>query len=409
LQHYRDGDATPAERLELMQLLHTGELETPVRQWLLGMIQQHGSPNEKADALDQEKPNASLHEKPDALGQEKAEQVLTAILQAGRVAAGLRAQRPRHILSWKLAAAAAVLFVIGYTALRIDRHQTSAAVAKNAQPPRQDVPPGKHAAVLTLANGRKILLDNAQSDTVGRQGNSTVINTRGMLSYHGPAASGSADPPAAASTYNTLTTNAGNQYEVILPDGSKVWLNAASSIRFPVSFGNNERKVAITGEAYFEVAACAGHPFVVQHGTTVVRVLGTSFNMNTYEDESALTTTLLTGAIRIGQGANSRVMRPGQQARLGADDKLTVIDDVNTEEVVAWKNDLFYFRGADMGSIMRQLTRWYGIQVEGDTHIQERFYAKIPKTASLKEVLNAFSLTEKVHFEIEGRTVKIMP
>lgn len=383
LQRYEHGEATPAERLELMEILRTGELEEPVRQWLSEVISQ-GS----AGA--------------DELGEEKAEQVLTAILQAGRVEDGLRSRRRLPV--WKMAAAAAVLFVIAYGAFVIGRRSSPAVFVVNNQRPKQDVPPGKHAAVLTLSNGQQVFLDSAQNGAVSRQGNVTVINTKGMLSYQGPSAG---DLPE--STYNTLTTNAGNQYQLVLPDGSRVWLNAASSIRYPVSFGSGERKVEITGEAYFEVAASAGRPFIVRHGATVVQVLGTNFNMNTYEDESALTTTLLEGAIRIGQGANSRLIRPGQQARFTANGTLTITDDVNTEEVVAWKNDLFYFRGADMSSIMRQLTRWYGIRVEGDTHIQERFYAKIPKSANLTEVLNAFSLTGKVHFEIEGKTVKIQP
>ena len=384
LQQYQNGEATPKERLELMEIVRSGELEAPVRQWLSEVIEE--APEGAADEL----------------GEERAEVLLSNILQAGRVEDGLRPIRRWAI--WKMAAAAAVLFVIGFSAFWTGRRSMPVAVAVNDPKPKQDVLPGKHAAVLTLGNGQQVLLDSGRDGTVGHVGNLTVINTQGMLSYKGLPAGSSAE-----NTYNTLTTNAGNQYQLILPDGSKVWLNAASSIKYPVAFGSRERKVEITGEAYFEVSASASRPVIVAHGNTVVQVLGTNFNMNTYEDESVLTTTLLQGAIRIGQGANSRLIRPGQQARLNANGTLTVVDDVNTEEVVAWKNDLFYFRSADMPSIMRQLTRWYGIRVEGNTNIQERFYAKIPKSAKLTEVLNAFSLTEKVHFDIEGKTVKIKP
>ncbi|MBS1665433.1 MAG: FecR domain-containing protein [Bacteroidetes bacterium] len=392
LERYRDGAATPAERAELMEILRTGEMEEPVRQWLLETVQQTFGEGGKGD---------------DELGEERAEQLLSGILQAGRVADGLAAGRRapvRRMTVWRVAAAACLLLLVAFGGYLIVGKKKPAVFAVNNRGPKQDVAPGKHAAVLTLAGGQQIFLDSAQSGTVGRQGNVTVINMKGMLSYQGLPAGA-----APESTYNTLTTNAGNQYQLILPDGSRVWLNAESSIRYPVSFGNKERKVEISGEAYFEVTASANHPFVVQHGSAVVQVLGTSFNMSTYEDEAALTTTLLQGSIRFGRGPGGRLIRPGQQARLDASGALTVVDDVNTEEVIAWKNDLFYFRGADMNSIMRQLTRWYGIRVEGNTHIPERFYAKIPKSANLTEVLNAFSLTEKVHFEIEGKTVKILP
>jgi transmembrane sensor len=417
LQHYRDGETTPAERLELMEILRTGEMEEPVRQWLLAAVGQAITGSEAAgeggNGPAREEGNRPIGEKRDGpagmadeLGEERAEQLLMGILQAGRVADGLRDQRPGHVRRipvWKMAAAAAILFIISYTGYWLTARKPATTIAANHQQ-KQDVPPGKHAAVLTLANGQQVFLDSAQTGTVGRQGNVTVINMKGMLSYRGLTAGAPTD-----TTYNTLTTNSGNQYQLILPDGSKVWLNAKSSIRYPVSFGDKERKVEVNGEAYFEVMASASHPFIVQHGAAVVQVLGTNFNINTYEDESALTTTLLQGVIRFGRGADSRLIKPGQQARLGANGSLTIVDDVNTDEVVAWKNDLFYFRGTDMNSIMRQLTRWYGIKVEGDTKIQERFYAKIPKSVNLAEVLNAFSLTEKVHFEIEGKTVKILP
>ena len=303
-----------------------------------------------------------------------------------------------------MAAAAVLLLIAGIGGYwRLTQTGTPKAIANKT--PQLDVAPGVHAAVLTLANGQKVLLDSAISDTVGRQGNTTIINMKGLLAFKG-ASSNSASELA----YNTLTTNPGNQYQLILPDGSKVWLNAASSIRFPVSFSEKERKVEVMGEAYFEVISNAQRPFLVQHGATTVTVLGTNFNINTYADEQSVTATLLEGAISIGQDGSSRVIRPGQQARVNEGGRINVMDNVNTEEVVAWKNDLFYFRSADIRTIMRQLARWYDIRVEyGKEDIGERFYAKLPKSAHLSEALDALALTGKVHFVLEGRTVTVRP
>jgi transmembrane sensor len=403
LQRYTDDAATPSERLELMEALKDEAQEESVRQWLLATLERYDAGGRTA--IGAQDAGSDI---PD-LSEEKAEQVLTQILQSERedpeyIPAEVVPMRQRWRRRAWMAAAAVLLLVAGvggYRQLTGGNKQVTIA----ARAVKQDVAPGKHAAVLTLAGGRRVLLDSSISDTVGRQGNTTIINMKGLLAFQGqPAGS------ASELVYNTLTTNSGNQYQLILPDGSKVWLNAASSIRFPVSFGAKERKVEVTGEAYFEVVTNANRPFLVQHENTMVKVLGTSFNINTYADERALTATLLEGAIAVGVDGNNKVIRPGQQARIGAGGGISILDNVSTEEVVAWKNDLFFFRSADIGTIMRQLARWYDIQIayQGED-IGERFYAKLPRSVHLSEALDALSLTGKVHFELEGKKVIVRP
>ncbi|WP_431211077.1 FecR family protein [Puia sp. P3] len=269
---------------------------------------------------------------------------------------------------------------------------------------KYDQAPGRKAAMLTLADGRQIALDSAGGGTIGRQGNNTVINLKGALAYNaaGPAAS------SRELAYNTLTTNTGNQYRLILPDGSRVWLNAESSVKFPVNFGNRERNVEITGEAYFEIAPEARRPFMVHYNDMTVQVLGTSFDVNAYTDESAVATTLVEGAVKVVNGGDQSLIAPGQQVQVNGR-SMKVVSGINTDEVVAWKDEEFYFRRADIRSIMRQLARWYNIKVdyEGE-NITERFYARIPRNAPMSEALNALSLTGKVHFKTGERTVTVV-
>ncbi|HEY4289073.1 MAG TPA: FecR family protein [Puia sp.] len=405
LQRYVHSEATPSERLELMEALKAGQMEEDVKQWIAAEM----------EAYDR---------KESGLSEERAGNLLTGIFQSGRIASGLGERQPEEPADtaapgdaapgklvpmrqarrqyWYVAAAALLLVGLGGYRLWEGKDRREVIARRSERP---DVLPGKHAAVLTLAGGQQVLLDSAAADTISRQGNTAIINQNGRLAFTGlPVGAG------AELMYNTLTTNPGNQYQLVLPDGTRVWLNAASSIRFPASFGGKERRVEVTGEAYFEVAANASKPFFVQHDSLTVKVLGTSFNINTYSNEATVATTLVEGAIRVGYGSNSQVLRPGQQARTGVDGHIVIMNDVSTDEIVAWKDDLFYFRSADIESIMRQLARWYDVRIAyGQGKIGERFYARIPRNARLSEVLDALSLTGKVHFNIEGRTVSVSP
>lgn len=274
---------------------------------------------------------------------------------------------------------------------------------------KNDVAPGKNAAVLTLAGGRQIVLDSTARGTIGQQGNSTIVNTTGQLVYN------ELQEKPAEILYNTLTTGSGNQYQLVLPDGSRVWLNAASSITYPSAFTGEERKVAITGEAYFEVASQTPEgrhektPFIVHASGMEVKVLGTHFNINTYDDEEAMKTTLLEGRVKVTKGDNISLLRPGQQAVVPGDKgAIKVINDPHIDEVMAWKNGAFIFNDATIESIMRQLARWYDVSVIYDTKITQHFNADVPRDVPVSELLKLLELTDQVHFKIEGKKITVI-
>lgn len=273
-----------------------------------------------------------------------------------------------------------------------------------------DLSPGHNGAILTLGNGEKILLDSAGNGLLATQGSIHVINNKGQLSYQSEKENND------AVMYNTMTTPKGRQYQLELADGSKVWLNAASSITYPTVFTGNERKVSINGEAYFEISPDKTKPFKVTiDGKGEVEVLGTHFNINAYADEPTVNTTLLEGSVKIrsfGNNANTAkeqaILRPGQQARLNAG--LEVVDDVNTGEVMAWKNGYFSFNGATTEAIMRQVKRWYDAEIlyEG-TVKEERFAGSVPRSANASKLLEVLELTKTVKFVIEDKKIIVKP
>jgi ferric-dicitrate binding protein FerR (iron transport regulator) len=277
--------------------------------------------------------------------------------------------------------------------------------------------------MLTLADGRTITLDDVQNGILTKEGNTAVSKKDGIVMYHSPA--GDAQP-AAIISYNTLTTPRGGQYQLVLPDGSKVWLNAASSIKYPTAFTGNERKVEVTGEGYFEVAKNASMPFHVQVNNMDVEVLGTHFNINGYSDEPSIRTTLLEGSVKVRQWSmvngqlkteNEALLKPGEQAALAGTHSpltthhspLTIDHSPNTEEVMAWKNGLFQFQDASIESIMRQVARWYDVQIEYKGKINNEFIGKIPRHVPVSSVLNILESTGWVHFTIVGKKIIVAP
>lgn len=276
-------------------------------------------------------------------------------------------------------------------------------------PSQNDRPPGSDGAILTLADGRRIVLDSAQNGVVSQQGNLNVIKNGGQVIY---TKQGIVDE----TTYNTMTTQRGKQFQLVLADGSKVWLNAASSIRFPTSFIGKERKVEITGEAYFEVAKNPSMPFKVYISPTpgeaegaLVEVLGTYFNVNAYDDEQAIKTTLLEGSVKVTKGGASRLLKPGQQAQLPQKGEIILINKVDVEAVVAWKNGRFMFDGSDMKTIMAQVMRWYDVDVVYEGTMPERFFsADISRNTHLSVFLKVLEESD-IHFRIEGRKLIVMP
>ncbi|MBX6379370.1 MAG: DUF4974 domain-containing protein [Thermoflavifilum aggregans] len=313
--------------------------------------------------------------------------------------------RPKRIgLRRPLAIAATVAGIIAlsfagylwYKNAGVQQAATTSQVVQN------DVLPGGNKATLTLANGSTVILNQAAKGVLATQGRSKIVlQDSGRLVYEVEDKSASAAPPG----YNTLTTPRGGQYRIRLPDGTDVWLNAASSIKYPTSFQGNERKVAITGEAYFEVAANASHPFIVMVNDLQIKVLGTHFNVNAYSDESSIKTTLLEGRITVQTaGGKSLMVAPGQQVQLKKDGKLILVNNVDMEEELAWKNGLFVFHQDDLNSIMRRLSRWYNVQVEYEKGQvpESHFTGAIRRQENLSKVLNMLELTGGAKFKISG-------
>ena len=302
-----------------------------------------------------------------------------------------------------LAVAAAVLAVIAGVWLMVVRKGPK-ELAPVAQRYRNDVLPGHQAAVLTLAGGKVVVLDASAPKDIGRQGNAEVLNDSGRLVYQAETGQ------ASGIFYNTLTTQKGNQYHLTLPDGTKVWLNAVSSITYPTAFTGKERRVTISGEAYFEVMKNQQQPFIVQEGDMSVQVLGTSFDVNGYGDEGALKTTLVEGKVRVGKGSAGSVLEQGQQAILPRDkDAVSIDHNPDIDAVLAWKNGAFSFKDASIGAIMQQVQRWYDVDVIYESNITKHFVADIPRNVPLSSLLQLLEATDQVHFRIEGKKVFVMP
>jgi len=267
-----------------------------------------------------------------------------------------------------------------------------------------DIGPGGNKATLTLADGSKISLTDAKNGQLAEQSGITITKSAdGQLIY----TISDLRPQTSDLEYNTIETPTGGQYKIVLPDGTKAWLNAASSLRYPVRFTGKERRVEITGEAYFEVVHNRLMPFMVVGEEQTVKVLGTHFNINSYADEGNIRTTLVEGSVEVSNKVIVKVLLPGQQSVLKNTD-LTVTE-ANIEEAIAWKNGYFRFNGETIENIMRKLSRWYNIEVRYEGKVSdESFYGTISHFKNISEVLKMLELTKGVHFKIEGRRVTVM-
>jgi ferric-dicitrate binding protein FerR (iron transport regulator) len=291
---------------------------------------------------------------------------------------------------------------------------------------KNDVAPGGNKAVLTLANGSTIVLDSAQDGTLAQQGTTKIIKLDGgALAYHAATDSRGETTeqtkgqtgPTEQTGYNTIATPRGGQYRIILPDGSKVWLNAASSLRFPAAFTGSERTVELTGEAYFEIAKNAGKPFHVKvpsggtaGGSMDVEVLGTSFNVMAYTNEEKIHTTLLEGKVKVKQGAMAENLTPGRQAIVDQNTQAMEVSDANIEQAVAWKDGLFRFKETDIRELMRQVERWYDVDVVYRTDRGDQdFTGVVSRNKNVSTLLQMLELTGTVHFKIEGKRIIVLP
>ncbi len=275
-----------------------------------------------------------------------------------------------------------------------------------------DVPPGKNSATLTLSNGRKILLSGAVKGHIADESGVSISRTADEeIIYTVKDAGGHGVPDM-----NTLSTANGQQYQVRLPDSTRVWLNAASSLKYPVSFASlKERKVELSGEGYFEVSKDKAHPFIVKTAKQEVKVLGTHFNINSYADENEVKTTLLEGSVQVMPFSAAAfktqapiILKPGERSGLTATDIQVSLADIETE--LAWKNGDFIFNNEDLESIMRKVGKWYNVQFmyNKKTFQNLRIWGKVSRSKNISSVLEALELTGKVKFKVEGRRITVI-
>jgi ferric-dicitrate binding protein FerR (iron transport regulator) len=301
--------------------------------------------------------------------------------------------------------AAAILLLIGLGSavyFLAAHHSTGPAVTKSNDPLQSDKVPGRNRAVLTLSDGATITLDSAANGAIAQQGNASIVKlTGGRIVY---SQKGSAKREM---MMNTMSTPKGGKYQLLLPDGSKVWLNAASSITYPVVFSGRERKVTITGEAYFEVQKDNEHPFIVNLGGVDITVLGTEFNINAYPDEQDTRVTLLQGAVKVTKTGKTVLLRPGDQARITQ--TLQVTSQVNTDAVIAWKNGTFDFTGVPLDVILRQLSRWYDVDIIYQGPVKNvNIGGEIGMDLNLSQVLKVL-IKMGLNARLEGKRLILLP
>jgi transmembrane sensor len=306
---------------------------------------------------------------------------------------------------WLRVAAGILLFAGCFKYYYIYSHKSVKPLLLSHQKPKlkNDVSPGGNKAILILSNGTKIDLNNVKNGILGSQGQTVLKKDKdGQLTYHAT----STITKDSSSIYNTITIPKGGRFQLVLSDGSKVWLNSASSITFPAAFSKNERKVTITGEVYFEVAKNKQLPFRVIAGKQTVEVLGTHFNINAYPDESSIKTTLFEGSVKISVDTKSAILKPEQQSSIlnGKESRISIIT-VDTDDVLAWKNGNFQFEKAEIPLIMREAARWYDVDIKYEGEVpQRRFTGSISRNVNLSELLRILKYTG-INFKIEGKTI----
>jgi transmembrane sensor len=417
LQKYINQTCSPAEVDELFAMVERGETGAAGKELLQQHFQQGLQPTGYTnDALRQR-----LQSRFELVKQQIADEESTP---------------KRRSLLWRWMAAAAIIVLVGcgiWYWMLTEKHVLPVSYQE------AEVQPGSDKAVLTLADGKTISLDSSTQGTIGRQGQTSINQRGGQLIYDASKA------PSGAEIYNTLSTPRGGQYQLTLPDGSKVWLNAASSIRFPAVFNDSARVVYITGEVYFEVTPSSTPPagggvkgnkipFIVNVLPSFggagggpgaeIKVLGTHFNVNAYGDEDAIRTTLLEGQVRVAkrETANGKrqteeeselavILKPGEQAALTrTNSPLTIDHSPNLEQVMAWKNGLFRFDGVELKTMMRQLSRWYDVDITfaPGAPVTELFNGAIQRSLQLSQVLTGMDAMG-IHVKREGKRLIVIP
>lgn len=322
-----------------------------------------------------------------------------------RVQAAISKPAPRNLSvtlrRWSIAAGIAILLSGGYFYYKAGR---PAMVAPQAVRFKNDIPaPAGNHAVLTLSNGDKILLDSAGNGTLAMQGHVNIsVNANGQVIYKGTDN---------MNVSNTISVPAGSKpVAIVLADGTKVWIDAASALTYPVAFTGNDRTVTVNGQAYFEVAANSKQPFRVRNTAdqSTIEVLGTSFNVKAFKADQKIITTLFNGAVAISTTNARQLLQPGEQAVVNNEGTINITTGADQKEALAWKEGLFYFKGTNIPAIMAELQRYYDIDVVYEANVNDEFIASIPRDVPVSQLLNLLEMTNLVHFKIEGRKVTVI-
>lgn len=378
LTGYRLGTLSPTEQQQLRALLH----DPAYREQLENLFTE----------------DLSSEEFPVTLGEEALAMVFEQVkLQTAE--AKVVSFRP---IRW--AAAAVAVLAIGIGSFYFSSRPPALPANGIAAEKGEHILPGGNKAVLTLSDGSQITLDDMANGEIAKESGVKITKTAdGRLLYSVREGLSHVKP-----AYNTITTPKGGQYQIALPDGTMVWLNAASSLKYPSSFTGKDRLVTLIGEGYFEVAKDKMRPFKVKTEQQEVEVLGTHFNINAYDDEDGVKTTLIEGSVKVKLPTNkSAVLKPGEQSLVSNDIK---INQVDANSAIDWKQGLFWFNDESIYSIMRQFSRWYNIEVEyrGDVS-NVRFGGQVSRMKNLAQVLRIMELTKSIQFRVEGNKIIVMP
>lgn len=392
-QAYFNRTASSRERDELMALLEKAENDEQVKALLAQAWGQTHFINKIFD-------------------DNQGEEMLANILQAEKADKSIPViPRYRKFFNWTRVAAAAAILIAAFTGIYfLFNPKPKRDIAQSGSTNQKEtIVPGGDKAILTLADGSAIVLDTLHTGSLPQQGNTRIVKLNtGSLAYNVGAGS------QHETLYNTLSTPSGGQFQLMLPDGSKVWLNSSSSIRFPTAFSGDERKVELTGEAYFEVAKNPSRPFRVfiapplgGGGGMEVEVVGTHFNIMAYDDERSINTTLLEGSVKVSKGSAGKLLVPGQQSKVGSGGDIKVTE-ADVEEAIAWKNGFFQFNSYDIETVMRQVARWYDVQVVYKDKIPGgNFSGIVSRKNNISRVLEILQ-GGGVQFKIEGKKVIVL-
>jgi Fe2+-dicitrate sensor, membrane component len=385
LQYFKEDVISEEEWRELLGMIKTGRYDDQLEDDLLISLDSIGKKNKWTEDIEQE-------------------------MWSG-IQTKIQSQSKSYNYRIWIAAAAVLLVMLTAGLLFFKAEHLPSSLKTNTARIKADILPGGNKAVLTLPDGKRIVLTDSTIKQLANQAGGSIIKAgNGILVYNMISLAGNSGGTAGKEIFNTISTPRGGQYQVILADGTHVWLNAASSLKFPASFKGKTRLVELTGEAYFEVAKNKRMPFIVHTQNQEVEVLGTHFNISSYDDEKVTKTTLLEGSVKVIAQGNQKVIKPGEQAQINRNVTAIKILPVSIEEAIAWKNGYFVFNDEKLESIMHRVSRWYDIDYEFQGQQGNlSFLGIVERSKNISSLLKVLESTGNVHFKIEGRKIIVMP